>query len=552
MSQTKAQLISPVGVVTTQGVVVTGVMTAGSFDGNFTGTATSIISGSNLNVGTFTAGAGFSGGDFTGTATGIKTGADIKVGSFTATSFIGDFTGTATSMMRGTGFEAGTVTASSFEGNVTGNVTGSITGLAGSVISGGNIHIGVMTATSYSGDGSNLTGIGQAHPFIHQTVTANSGATTIDLTAGNCITFNQSADTTISFANTYSSMDVTLIRKKDDTSTVRTITWPDSVKWTNNTIPILINSESATEYQQFQFITRDSGVTWYGWENAYDPVGSSLYTWGSNEYGLLGLNDTNQYSVGHKSSPTQLSGGKVGWDASISLRSRSAYNGSTLIAGKTDGTLWAWGRNTYGQLGQNRTGNNSSRSSPVQIPGTTWYSMFNNSDSSTAGYKTDGTLWVWGRNYFGMLGLNEGGYPGTNHSSPTQLGTDNTWAKENGKMGSAYRSIMAIKTDGTLWAWGSNEQGRLGLNEYDVHKSSPTQVPGTTWDKVIGGFGRGAIKTDGTLWTWGANFDGILGLNQRTIPGTPYNDCRSSPTQIPGTWQSMISAVDAVAGFKSP
>ena len=101
MSQTKAQLIQPIGIVTAGGVVVTGVVTASSFDGDVVGTATSIISGGNLNLGDVNA-TTFS-GDFTGNATGINTGADIKVGSFTATNFTGDFTGTATSMMRGTG-----------------------------------------------------------------------------------------------------------------------------------------------------------------------------------------------------------------------------------------------------------------------------------------------------------------------------------------------------------------------------------------------------------------------------------------------------------------
>ena len=125
MSQTKAQLLDPVGVVTTQGVVVTGVVTATSFSGDVVGTATSIISGGNLNLGDVNA-TTFS-GDFTGNATGINTGADISVGTFTASSFTGDFTGTATSMMRGTGFKAGTVTAT--PANVTYVVTvGSKTG----------------------------------------------------------------------------------------------------------------------------------------------------------------------------------------------------------------------------------------------------------------------------------------------------------------------------------------------------------------------------------------------------------------------------------------
>ena len=374
MSQTKAQLIQPIGIVTAGGVVVTGVVTATSFDGDVVGSATSIISGGNLNVGIISA-TNFS-GDFTGSATGIQTGAAIKVGSFTASSFAGDFTGTATSMMRGTGFEAGAVNATGFVANVTGNVTGNATGLAGSVTSGANIHIGVMTATSYVGDGSNLSGIAatsfntqvvpdnktfsinvtspaggnytlsgtdrsgtvsgssdpavtveigdtlnfvvdaSGHPFyirvsdgganVSTPAATNQGAqsgtvswtpntagtyyyqcgnhagmigtitvtstTTIDLSAGNCITFNQSASTTVAFANTEAAMDVTIIRYKDASTTVRTITWPDSISWNGGTAPTLGKVDSTEDFQQFQLITRDSGLTWYAWQNAgYAP-----------------------------------------------------------------------------------------------------------------------------------------------------------------------------------------------------------------------------------------------------------------------------------------
>ena len=199
MSQTKAQLIQPIGVVTASGVVVSGVMTAGTFDGDIVGSATSIIQGTNLNLGAFNA-TSFA-GDFTGNATGIITSSAIKVGQLTASSFVGDFTGTATSMARGTGFEAGAVTGSAFVADVTGNVTGNATGLAGIVTQGTHIHVGVVTATSLYGDGSNMTGIAATN-FNTQTVTANGAATTIDLSAGNVITFNQSADTTVSLANT--------------------------------------------------------------------------------------------------------------------------------------------------------------------------------------------------------------------------------------------------------------------------------------------------------------------------------------------------------------
>ena len=99
--------------------------------------------------------------------------------------------------------------------------------------------------------------------------------------------------------------------------------------------------------------------------------------------------------------------------------------------------------------------------------------------------------------------------------------------------------MLAVKTDGTLWAWGDNSNGALGLNQDQGLKvSSPAQIPGTTWAYVGTNIEDGTIasKTDGTLWSWGSSTYGQLGLN--AFPG-PY---RSSPTQIPGTdWSTEIS-----------
>jgi alpha-tubulin suppressor-like RCC1 family protein len=95
---------------------------------------------------------------------------------------------------------------------------------------------------------------------------------------------------------------------------------------------------------------------------------------------------------------------------------------------------------------------------------------------------------------------------------------------------------MSTKTDGTLWIWGnSNNYGNLGLNDM-VGRSSPTQIPGTQWDKINPGFYyAAATKTDGTLWSWGYNSDGNLGQN---------NQIRySSPVQVPGTqWSDILTA----------
>ena len=112
-----------------------------------------------------------------------------------------------------------------------------------------------------------------------------------------------------------------------------------------------------------------------------------------------------------------------------------------MVATKTDGTLWTWGNNEKGQLGQNQASAQLEQtSSPVQIPGTDWGTDFKDiqvSASRTMVVKTNGTLWAWGSNDGGQLGLNSK----TNYSSPVQVGSDTSWYK----MGGMSQAILALK-----------------------------------------------------------------------------------------------------------
>jgi alpha-tubulin suppressor-like RCC1 family protein len=253
---------------------------------------------------------------------------------------------------------------------------------------------------------------------------------------------------------------------------------------------------------------------------------AGLFLWGQNNVGQLGDN-----SRTNRSSPVQTVSSGTNW--------KLVAGGSDHTAAiKTDGTLWLWGRNGYGQLGDNTTAN---KSSPVQtVSGGTNWKLVEAAAYHTAAIKTDGTLWLWGRNVYGQLGDNTD----ANKSSPVQTVSSGTnWKQVAG----GQEHIAAIKTDGTLWLWGNNGYapiligGQLGDNT-DVNKSSPVQTisGGTNWKQVAcGAYHTAAIKTDGTLWLWGNNYidyELIYGpgsgfLNTGGQLGDNTTTAKSSPVQ---------------------
>jgi alpha-tubulin suppressor-like RCC1 family protein len=227
--------------------------------------------------------------------------------------------------------------------------------------------------------------------------------------------------------------------------------------------------------------------------------GQTAYAWGDNEGGQLGDGTYTNRPIASQ----------VGTDTHWAQVSAGYWH---TVAVRTDGTLWAWGGNGAGQLGDGTTTN---RLTPVQVGTDTHWAQVSAGMWHTVAVKTDGTLWAWGYNYYGELG------DGTviDRLSPVQVGVDTHWAS----VAAGAWHTVAVKTDGTLWTWGWNREGQLGDGS-TTNQHAPMQVgTDTHWASVAAGYGADtvAVKTDGTLWAWGDNGFGQLGDGTTTARLTP-------------------------------
>ena len=243
----------------------------------------------------------------------------------------------------------------------------------------------------------------------------------------------------------------------------------DGTMWRFSTSPVQIGSATnwlkvATNYQH----------------NAAIKTDGTIWTWGSNDKGRTGLNNT----AGSTTDPTQITylpegGSTTGWTAVAPGRQHTlAIN---------NGYLFAFGYNNVGQLG---IGNTSDRPYPAPVGGlNNWSQVSCDRAFSSFAVKTDGTMWAWGLNgYHTRLGLNDA----TNRSSPTQIGSLTNWLS----VSAGGYFAAAIKTNGTMWAWGTNSAGQLG-DGTTIRRSSPVQVGGlSAWSAIASRYDNFvAIKT---------------------------------------------------------
>ena len=240
----------------------------------------------------------------------------------------------------------------------------------------------------------------------------------------------------------------------------------------------------------------------------------TVWTWGGNYEGQIGDGTTTPSPT-----PEQIAG------ISGVVAVAAGYYHSVALT--SDGTVWAWGRNLYGQLGDGTT---TQRLAPVQVAGISGATAVAAGENSTYALKSDGTVWAWGRNNEGQLGDGTR----TDQYLPVQVqGLSGLLAIAAGEV-----HAVALTSAGTVWAWGFNLYGALGDGTTD---SSPTPVQVTSLSAIVGiaanGYHTAAVMNDGSLWSWGNGIYGELGIGDR-------------PTVFPTPAQALglTSVVGAAAG----
>jgi len=286
--------------------------------------------------------------------------------------------------------------------------------------------------------------------------------------------------------------------------------------------PFLVKDPGGTSYLDY-VVAVDGGIyhTLAARDNGVDKT---VYAWGSNQYGQIGHNaggtDMNR--------PQQVVGpGGVGF---LLNAKGVAAGGVHSVALLTGGTVYAWGRNNFGQLGNGDMGSVTGSDTPIQVvwdhdgnAGTAPIGFTNVNTIAAGLYHTvalrdDGTVWAWGSNDNGELGDNN---MGTNSDLPRQVVGPEGIGYLTGivaiKAGSYH--TVALKDDGTVWAWGNDGNGCLGNGDLTGNYDTPVQVVDETGLNYItdvkgiaaGNYNTAALKNDGMVSSWGGNAIGQLG-----------------------------------------
>jgi alpha-tubulin suppressor-like RCC1 family protein len=278
--------------------------------------------------------------------------------------------------------------------------------------------------------------------------------------------------------------------------------------WGNNSNGQLGNNSTTDSHIPIQ-VSGLSGMTAIAAGNNFTVAlknDSTVWTWGGNSNGQLGNNSTTDSHI-----PIQVSG--------LSGMTAIAAGNNFTVAVKNDGTVWAWGSNSNGQLGN---GNTTDSNIPVQVSGASGLSGVVGvaaGSNHTVALTSSGAVWAWGSNSNGQLGN------GTTTDSNIPLGVGGLGSIMAIAAGNNFTvALKNVTLNSSVLAWGSNNNGQLG-NGTTTDVYVPAQVSGMVGTGAIGiaaGYDHAvAMKTDGTVWTWGSNSNGQLGNGTTTGSVTP-------------------------------
>ena len=272
----------------------------------------------------------------------------------------------------------------------------------------------------------------------------------------------------------------------------------------------------------------------------------TVFAWGRNAEGQIGINNTTT----PQPTPVQVLGvGGSGYLTGVVAIAAGRYYSMAL---KYDGTVFAWGSNVNGEIGINNT--TTPQTTPVQVLGVgasgylTDIKEIATGGTHSMALRNDGMVYAWGRNTEGQIGINNVTTPQTTPVQVLGVGASGYLTGVVAIDGGGYHS-MALKSDGTVFAWGQNTYGAIGINNVTTPQTTPVQVLGLggsgylTGIKAIAGgwYHSMALKSDGTVWTWGYNLYGQIGIDNVTTPQT-------TPVQVLGVGASgYLTGVVAIA-----